>query len=633
VFGALGVASTQAAPAEGRFEFVTHALGPVRVVKAADGHIYAGVNHRLQVYAAAGRQQPRLVHEAPSLDQKVTDIAIDGNRLYVAADSGGLVIYDRSDPAQPKRLGHLKGLSPLSLAASGPVLFAACGTAGIKVLDVSDPRAPRVIATLNESIDYRRLHYRAPHLFAADSGLQFLVYDATVPDALKRLGSLTTAKPVQQIEVSGNVAYLAAGLAGLRIVDVADPQHPVEIGHSLQHDGEDAVGVALSGPFALVADRTYDVGRDYFRGRLRMVDVSDPRRPVQLDSVYGNLVGVAAEAGKAYAGVFDPNVVSQIDVVDVASKRIRRLASAFVPMPGHPDMRVQGNDVLLPDVSLARLNLDRPDRPHIRWTREVADPIQRRDEYGGSELLLADGMAFVFASSDTIRLVDVSDLDRPRLKAAIPLRGPAVAATQGVLYAKPFSSQHDVILYDIRHPDLPVPIGTIADSESVGDGFIAGRYLYLFPAFWSTKKMLRVYDIAEPAAPVLLAVRPWFQMQAWQAVGDRLYVVKAHHFKTDALLTYSLGNPPELERIGQWRQPTSSTQSLRVCGTTAFLGNSTVGGPLLAVDVSDPAAPFETARYSVPGFAPYTAVCTDNNSVVVDIGDGVHVLRYVPPGG
>lgn len=634
-------APAQAAPAAdvgqdtGRFEFLTTALGPVHVLKVADGHVYAGVGSRLQVYATANRQRPRLVHEAPAMGQPITDIAIDGNRVYVAASTAGIAIYDRSHPARPKRLGGLKGqgLAPLSLSASGALLFAACGHAGIKVLDVGDPQAPHIVATLTEGdTRYQRLLFRAPHLYAADLDSQFLVYDATVPSALKRLGALAVRKPVQQIAVSGSLAYLAAGLAGLLIVDLADPMHPARIGQSLADPGEDAVGVALSGSMALVADRTYDQGHRYFRGRLRMVDVGNPRAPVQRDSVFGNLVGVDAEGDRAYTGVFDPDRINKIDVYDIAKPRIRPLMSAFLPAPNSAAVQVQGNDLLFPDVALARMNLDRPERPHLRWTRDVAEQPRGKYEYGGGLLTLGDGLAFVFASSDTIRLVDISDIDRPHVRGRIALQGPPLASAPGTLYAKAWSSQQDVQIYDVRQPDRPVQVGSIPDTVDVGKGLVHGRHLYLFPAHWSSRMQLKVYDIADAAAPVLLYGIPWYGTFGMQLVGDRLYVGKDEVSGQDVLRTYSLAAAPTLELIGEWALPTYSTTTLRVCDTTAFFGNQQIGGSLLAVDVSDPAAPVPTAQYRVPGHAPYSAVCTDNNTVVVDVlEEGVHVLRYVPP--
>src|SRR6185436_5815393 len=88
-------AGAPAAETAGRFEFLTTALGPVRRLKVADGFVYAGVNNRLQVYDTNQGSRAKLVHEAKSLHDHIADIAIDGTRLYLAAQTAGLVIQDR----------------------------------------------------------------------------------------------------------------------------------------------------------------------------------------------------------------------------------------------------------------------------------------------------------------------------------------------------------------------------------------------------------------------------------------------------------------------------------------------------------------------------------------------------------
>ena len=52
------------------------------------------------------------------------------------------------------------------------------------------------------------------------------------------VGSLPTVAPANAIAVAGGAAYVAAGFAGLRIVDVADPAHPVEAGFFQTPAGE-----------------------------------------------------------------------------------------------------------------------------------------------------------------------------------------------------------------------------------------------------------------------------------------------------------------------------------------------------------------------------------------------------------
>jgi len=71
--------------------------------------------------------------------------------------------------------------------------------------------------------------------------------------------------------LSDSLAYIACGRAGLRIIDVTDPDQPQEMG-SVDTPGA-AFDVVVSGNVAYVADD---------QGGLRMIDVSDPRSPHEL---------------------------------------------------------------------------------------------------------------------------------------------------------------------------------------------------------------------------------------------------------------------------------------------------------------------------------------------------------------
>lgn len=69
----------------------------------------------------------------------------------------------------------------------------------------------------------------------------------------------------------GGYAYVATGEGGLRVVDIANPAAPVEVG-ALDTPGS-AVDVELMGNHAYVADGV---------GGLRVVDVAKPAAPAEV---------------------------------------------------------------------------------------------------------------------------------------------------------------------------------------------------------------------------------------------------------------------------------------------------------------------------------------------------------------
>jgi hypothetical protein len=76
---------------------------------------------------------------------------------------------------------------------------------------------------------------------------------------------------VLDVAASGGYAYVAAGAAGLRVVDGRDPAHPAEVGSYTVPGYIQAV--AVSGDYAYLADK---------EAGLRVVDVRDPVHPAEV---------------------------------------------------------------------------------------------------------------------------------------------------------------------------------------------------------------------------------------------------------------------------------------------------------------------------------------------------------------
>ena len=91
--------------------------------------------------------------------------------------------------------------------------------------------------------------------------------------ALLEVGSLDTPGDARQVFASGDLAFVADGPGGLRIVNVSDPTAPVELSAL---DTADARHIFVSGSLAFVTDR---------EGGLDIVDVSDPTGPVKVGAL------------------------------------------------------------------------------------------------------------------------------------------------------------------------------------------------------------------------------------------------------------------------------------------------------------------------------------------------------------
>ncbi|MFO7639271.1 MAG: hypothetical protein R6X14_08300 [bacterium] len=164
---------------------------------------------------------------------------------------------------------------------------------GVRILDVSDPTQPRKLSRFYPGHDDNAtgLEYQANRLYLGYEGEPLQVWDVSDPEQPQHLGTQQASYGGYRLTLAGEYAYLAALCAGLRIVDVSDPRNPVEIGHCATGHIND---IAVTGELA------YVVGDSV----LHVVDLNDPTNPYRVGywtaPVQRWLEGVAVAGDYAY---------------------------------------------------------------------------------------------------------------------------------------------------------------------------------------------------------------------------------------------------------------------------------------------------------------------------------------------
>jgi hypothetical protein len=273
---------------------------------------------RLGNPAGPGETGYRLVSTLP-IEGYAEDIEVSGDICLIAADEGGLVTVDVSDPTHPVWLGA----GPTAYKATGCAYaptdrfgYVTDGSLGALVYDLADPASPEEVTycqgTRTRDIVVREVTPGLLHrIYGADGEGDFRIwelryypsYDAWFSNEIEHA---FTSGNANGICLDGDLALLAMEEIGLTIFDVSDPANAVEIGH-VDTPGE-ARAVAASGDHAYVAD---------WRRGLEVVDISDPASPRIVGSydTDGNAVGVFVRGGKVYVAdhadgllVFDVSV-------------------------------------------------------------------------------------------------------------------------------------------------------------------------------------------------------------------------------------------------------------------------------------------------------------------------------------
>lgn len=236
-----------------------------------------------RLYSASGSSSPDYLHvidvtqpEAPRLASvlepglpTVADLAAAGHRAYAAVNatrSGGMFAVNAMDMAAPRRGGYVEVAEPpggvSQVAAVGRYAYlvgsSSEGEGRLWTLDISQADKPRLRGSL-------ALEGGAGSIAVLDSHV--LLSGPSGP----RYGSTTKA-------------------SALRVVDVSDVAHPVEVSRVPM---DDPGAVAAYGSFAYVADRRL----------IRVFDVSDPAAPIEVASyrLPDEVRNLTATSGGLYA--------------------------------------------------------------------------------------------------------------------------------------------------------------------------------------------------------------------------------------------------------------------------------------------------------------------------------------------
>ena len=179
---------------------------------------------------------------------------IDGQgRLLVsglgAGGTGGIKELSLADPVHPVDLGLYAGaFQPIPTYAShvrGNLLFQSNVYDGnIQILDITNRALPTVLSTIPTPLRYAWNvtvtddgRYLLTADFRKDAGPYLSIYDVSNPAAPRRVSNFLGPTPdhrfhtaIRDVRVKGDLAYCAWTEDGLRIVDIADPALPVEVG-------------------------------------------------------------------------------------------------------------------------------------------------------------------------------------------------------------------------------------------------------------------------------------------------------------------------------------------------------------------------------------------------------------------
>ena len=247
--------------------------------------------------------------------------ATAGDRLYVAAGTGGLQIYSMAAPASaasPSLLGTYRGLEDVqNVTVVGNIAYVADANLGLAVLDVTDPNNVVREQLIDVGGDVQDMLIVGTRMYVAAMDAGLVVYDLRTPDNITEMGRKDVLTPglefaaASSVVVHGKYAYVVDARGAIMILKVARPSNIKFV--NLLATGGAPWGSDKLGTVMYVADRlqgimSWDLTHPVLPRQMGVTPVMGGANSIQIVNQTA-IVGTYTK-GYAFVGVNNPRSMS-----------------------------------------------------------------------------------------------------------------------------------------------------------------------------------------------------------------------------------------------------------------------------------------------------------------------------------
>jgi hypothetical protein len=192
------------------------------------------------VFDISDPADPRLLRHLPTTSSPINVHTLfgEGNRLYAAAPGLGALLFDVTTPTEPVELGRYPS-APHDMFAMGDRLYISGGP-GYLVADMSNPADIRPLGTFNYPLHYP--HQSVVGTFGGRTiafeggeghGEHLRVLDVTDPANIVKIGwfQLRPSMSIHNMVLVGKKLYLTWYQEGVRVLDVSNPTQPTQVAY------------------------------------------------------------------------------------------------------------------------------------------------------------------------------------------------------------------------------------------------------------------------------------------------------------------------------------------------------------------------------------------------------------------
>ncbi|MCA9959155.1 MAG: PKD domain-containing protein [Anaerolineales bacterium] len=495
-----------------------------------------------------------------------------------------------------------------AIAQQGDYVYLGIGSR-LDVYDVQDVANPVLVAQTGMLTYPIRSLDMLGNYAVASSLYGLYIFDLNDP----LLPQLVTEYPlpsriVTDVEISGTLAFvgenrwLSPGGGGLRILDLADPLNPIQLG--LYSEGNTIEDFSLYGQYAYVSSCIYsdDSSCSQF---FAVVDVSNPMAPIEIS----NVSDVEGTSSAIYSHYLYRKVsgftVGIYDLADPSAPSLLSLSS-FIPQ-FLSKIQIVGDKLYAFDSRVLLVyDLNTPTDPPPYGVYDPGVPA------GPQSVAVAGDTAFIAYQVGGLRIIDISQDTLPQVGMYSPFGAP-IAAINVEDYVYVLDENRSLYVIDATTPENPIERARyqhVARDEMQ----LVGSDLFL--RGWLG---LEVVDVTEPLTPTRRSNYMIPNSGAMQVEGDYLFLLDSR-FQTDSLKIVDVTDRDQPVLAASIGTHNYFGAGLQVVGDYAYLGEvycCSSSSQLTILDVSNPVQPQVVA----------------SQPVSYEVGSLVYLNGYVYTGG
>ena len=220
--------------------------------------------------------------KTPSVGIRPSNVAAEGNYVYLLQHGSDLVVFDVTDPKNAVEMGNIDiSVEPNNIVVIDSIAYICTNNGRLYIIDCSDPSSLEIISnTYLSGQQELGLCVKDDYVYIASSSASYGFRILDVSDLENPVEVFSDAFAAADLYVEGNYAYVArySGPSSLRIYDISDPESPSLVSQTAF--GSFIVTVHTSNNLAFLGE--------YTEHKMHIVDISNPASPTFIKTIDTN---------------------------------------------------------------------------------------------------------------------------------------------------------------------------------------------------------------------------------------------------------------------------------------------------------------------------------------------------------